>query len=41
MTDKCKDDEHDYVCVYEGWESETHECSICGDRFTLYDDEMR
>ena len=32
---------HYYQCVYEGWESETYQCSKCGDRYKLYDDEMR
>jgi hypothetical protein len=32
---------HEYECVYEGWESETYQCKHCGDRYKLYDDEMR
>jgi hypothetical protein len=32
---------HIYKTVHEDWESETRECTKCGDRFTLYDDEMR
>ncbi len=36
--DKC---DHDYKCVYEGWDSESYECDWCGDRYKLYDDEMR
>lgn len=33
--------EHQYECVYEGAESETYQCKHCGDRYKLYDDEMR
>ncbi len=33
--------DHDYKCVYEGWESETYQCEKCGDRYKLYDDEMK
>ncbi len=30
-----------YDCVYEGYDSETWKCTKCGDRYKLYDDEMR
>lgn len=33
--------EHQYECVYEGAESETYQCKHCGDRYKLYDEEMR
>ena len=33
--------DHDYESVYEGWDSETYQCKKCGDRYKLYDDEMR
>jgi hypothetical protein len=33
--------DHKYKCVYEGWDSETYECFKCGDRYKLYEDEMR
>lgn len=32
---------HEYERVYEGWDSESYECKHCGDRYKLYDDEMR
>ncbi len=33
--------EHEYECTYEGMESETYVCKHCGDRYKLYEDEMR
>lgn len=38
---KSPDGEHKYESVYEGWDSETYQCKHCGDRYKLYDDEMR
>lgn len=32
---------HEYKCVYEGWEDETYQCSLCGDRYKLYDEDMK
>lgn len=32
---------HTYKCVYEGWESETYQCTKCGDRYKLYDEDMK
>lgn len=28
-------------CTYEGWESETYECKVCGLYYKLYYDDMR
>lgn len=36
-TDGC---DHDYQTVYEDSEMERRECTKCGDRYALYDDEM-
>lgn len=33
--------EHEYETVHEDWESETLRCKKCGDRYKLYDDEMK
>ena len=35
------DGRHKYESIYEDWDSETYECAHCGDRYKLYDDEMR
>lgn len=32
---------HEYETVHEDWESETLQCKHCGDRYKLFDDEMR
>lgn len=39
--EKCPEKEHVYECTYEGWEKETYTCKVCGDRYSLYDDEMK
>lgn len=33
--------DHDYETVYEDMEKETLQCTKCGDRYSLYDEEMR
>ncbi len=38
---KAPDGKHKYESVYEGHDSESYECKYCGDRYKLYDDEMR
>jgi len=38
---KGDDGKHNYESVYEGYDSETYQCKHCGDRYKLYDDEMR
>ena len=38
---KSPDGRHKYECVYEGESHETYKCAWCGDRYKLYDDEMR
>lgn len=42
--DKCEysiDGKHNYKCTHEGWESETYECTECGDRYKLYYEDMK
>ena len=33
--------EHDYVEVYSDMECEKYECTKCGDRYSLYYDDMQ
>ena len=39
----CNEDTHcpNMINTYEGWDSETWECQVCGARFKLYYDEMQ
>lgn len=32
---------HEWECYYEDWETEKYRCVKCGERFTLYEEEMR
>lgn len=41
QTKNQKNCQHNYKCTYKGWESEIYECVKCGDRYKLYDDEMK